>query len=167
MTTRPAPTSDERIAQFHDEHEHEREALRVWLRLLSCTTLIENEISTRLRREFATTLPRFDLMAQLARSPNGLTMGELSQRLMVTGGNVTGVTDTLERDGLVERLPMPNDRRARIVRLTPNGKALFDRMAAVHAGWVEELISGLGEPERRELYRLLGQLKRGLGAAGG
>ncbi len=153
----------ERVAPLDDEHE--REALRVWLRLLSCTTLIENEVSARLRREFATTLPRFDLMAQLARFPDGLTMGDLSQRLMVTGGNVTGVTDTLERDGFVERLPMPGDRRARIVRLTTSGKATFERMAAAHAGWVEELIGGLAEPERQELYRLLGQLKWGLTSA--
>jgi len=126
---------------------------------------IENEISARLRREFATTLPRFDLMAQLAHFPDGLTMSDLSQRLMVTGGNVTGVTDSLERDGFVERLPMPGDRRARIVRLTTSGKTNFERMAAAHAGWVEELISGLEEAERQQLYRLLGTLKVGL--AGG
>ena len=169
MTTRAAaPTPDEQGARRHagheheHEHEHEREALRLWLRLLSCTMQIENEISARLRREFATTLPRFDLMAQLAHFPDGLTMSDLSQRLMVTGGNVTGVTDTLERDGFVERLPMPGDRRARIVRLTTSGKATFERMAAAHAGWVEELLGGLAEPERQQLYRLLGTLKLGL-----
>ena len=168
MTTRAAaPTSDEQEARGHagHDHDHEREALRLWLRLLSCTMQIENEISARLRREFATTLPRFDLMAQLARFPAGLTMSDLSQRLMVTGGNVTGVTDTLERQGFVERITQPSDRRSRVVRLTPNGQAVFARMAAVHADWVEELLGGLAEPERQELYRLLGQLKWGL--AGG
>ncbi|HLY32175.1 MAG TPA: MarR family transcriptional regulator, partial [Ktedonobacterales bacterium] len=150
---------DERAAPAQLDHEHERGTLRVWLRLLSCATLIENQVSGRLRREFATTLPRFDLMAQLARFPDGLTMGELSQRLMVSGGNVTGVTDTLERDGLVERVPQPGDRRARIVRLTKHGRTSFERIAAAHAGWIEELLGGLAEPERQQLYGLLGRLK--------
>ena len=167
MTSFPiASMPDERVSHPGDEREHEREALRLWLRLLSCTMRIENQISARLRREFATTLPRFDLMAQLAHVPDGLTMSDLSQRLMVTGGNVTGVTDTLEREGLVERIPQPGDRRSRVVRLTPDGQATFARMAAVHAGWVEELLGGLAEPERQQLYQLLGTLKHGLEATG-
>ena len=114
---------------------------------------------TRLRERFATTLPRFDLMAQLERNPQGLKMGELSRRLMVTGGNVTGITDQLVAEGLVRREPIAGDRRAYGVRLTPKGKQAFDAMAAEHGGWVEELLSGLTRAERARLYALLGRLK--------
>ena len=158
-------TIDRLSSASHDQlpntsHEPEQEVLRLWLRLLSCTTLIENQVSSRLRSEFETTLPRFDLMAQLARSPAGLSMGELSQRLMVSGGNITGITDNLERDGLVERITPPEDRRAKIVRLTSKGRASFDQMAQVHATWIENWMDGLSEPEQRQLYLLLGKLKQ-------
>ena len=90
----------------------DHDALRLWLRLLTCTLLIERSVKTRLRESFAMTLPRFDLMAQLERAPGGLKMSELSRRLMVTGGNVTGLTDQLVGEGLVERRRVPGDRRA-------------------------------------------------------
>src|SRR5690349_13413392 len=102
-------SSDTHDRVSNTDHEPEQDVLRLWLRLLSCTTLIENQVSSRLRNEFEITLPRFDLMAQLARSPDGVNMGELSQRLMVSGGNITGITDNLERDGLVERITPPED----------------------------------------------------------
>ena len=102
-------------ARAHAEHPEE---LRLWLRLLACTQLIEKQIRTDLREQFDTTLPRFDLMAQLERAPDGLRMNELSRRLMVTGGNVTGITDQLEAESLVVRLEVEGDRRALRVRLT-------------------------------------------------
>ncbi len=89
--------------------------------------LIEQRVRARLRERFAITLPRFDLMAQLERNPQGLKMGELSRRLMVTGGNVTGLTDQLVGEGLVERRPIPGDRRAYAVRLTPRASARSTR----------------------------------------
>ncbi len=142
--------------------ESEYSVLRVWLRLLTCTTLIEHEVSGRLRSDFDTTLPRFDLMAQLARFPEGLGMGELSERLMVSGGNITGITDNLERDELVERITLPEDRRARKVRLTDKGRVAFDKMAADHKIWIEELLSSLTEQEQLQLYALLSKLKHGI-----
>ncbi len=142
--------------------ESEYSVLRVWLRLLTCTTLIEHEVSGRLRSDFDTTLPRFDLMAQLARFPEGLGMGELSERLMVSGGNITGITDNLERDELVERITLPADRRARKVRLTDKGRVAFDKMAADHKVWIEELLSSLTEQEQLQLYALLGKLKHAI-----
>jgi DNA-binding MarR family transcriptional regulator len=135
------------------------ESLRLWLRLLTCTLLIERRIRARLREGFATTLPRFDLMAQLERHPAGLRMGELSQRMMVTGGNVTGITDQLVAEGLVERRPIARDRRAYAVRLTPKGRRVFGTMAVAHERWVIELLSGLDAGERRRLYALLGRVK--------
>ena len=102
-------------ARAHSEHP---EALRLWLRLLTCTQLVEKQVRTALREQFDTTLPRFDLMAQLERTPDGLRMNELSRRMMVTGGNVTGITDQLVAEGLVERIDVAGDRRAWRVRLT-------------------------------------------------
>jgi DNA-binding MarR family transcriptional regulator len=134
--------------------------LRLWLRLLACTRLIENHIRSRIRDSFDTTLPRFDLMAQLARHPEGLKMGELSQAMMVTGGNVTGITDQLEKDGLVERVTMPGDRRAWKVRLTDAGREVFISMASEHETWIVDLVDGLSTQEKQQLYTLLGQLKQ-------
>lgn len=136
----------------------DHQALRLWLRLLSCTVQIENKVRLRLRREFNMTLPRFDLMAQLERSP-GLRMNELSQRLMVSGGNVTGITDQLERQHLVTREDCPGDRRAFTVRLTFNGSKLFREMAVRHEQWIIELLGGLSRDEREAMIKGLGKLK--------
>ena len=144
--------------------DSDHQALRVWLRLLACTTRIEGAIRNRLRAEFATTLPRFDLLAQLERSPEGLTMGELSQRMMVTSGNVTGITDQLEAEGLVARGAHPHDRRAWVVKLTPAGRRLFKRMAATHEGWIAELLAGWSPEELQRVQALLGKLKTHLTA---
>jgi DNA-binding MarR family transcriptional regulator len=143
-------------SRVRDAHH---DALRLWLRLFTCTQLVERAIRVRLRRAFKTTLPRFDLLAQLERNPEGLKMGELSQRLMVTGGNITGLTDQLVREGLVRRQPISGDRRAFAVQLTAKGKRAFDAMASVHEQWVIELFAGLTVAERRSLYALLGRAK--------
>jgi DNA-binding MarR family transcriptional regulator len=139
-----------------DDHH---QALKLWLRLLSCTNLVEAEVRARLRAEFDTTLPRFDLMAQLERHAGGLKMNELSRRLMVTGGNVTGITDQLESEGLVVRESDPADRRAYTVKLTPAGRRAFARMAAAHEQWVVGLFAGLAAAEKQQVYRLLAKLK--------
>jgi DNA-binding MarR family transcriptional regulator len=162
-------TLDNISSAAHDEPKSvssrpDHDALRVWLRLLSCTTLIENLISSRLRGEFDTTLPRFDVMAQLARFPDGLLMSDLSQRLMVSNGNITGITDNLERDGFVERILLPEDRRARKVRLTDKGRVAFDQMAVTHEGWIHDWLSSLSVDEQQVLYMLLGKLKHGMSA---
>jgi len=134
-------------------------ALRIWLRLLTCTQLIERRVRSNLREQFATTLPRFDLMAQLERYKRGLKMSELSRLLMVTGGNVTGIVDQLEKEGLVERLDEPADRRAFRIRLTRAGEKIFAEMARAHEEWVVELLSGLSRREADDLLKLLAKLK--------
>jgi DNA-binding MarR family transcriptional regulator len=146
--------------------EDDHEALRLWLRLLACTLTIEREIRSRLRGRFGVSLPRFDLMAQLDRHPAGLKMSELSRRLMVTGGNVTGLTDQLVAEGLVERRDVPGDRRAYAVRLTRLGRRVFAQTAAEHERWVVELLGGLRPAGRRQLYALLGELKSSIPASG-
>ena len=143
-------------ARAHAEHPEE---LRLWLRLLTCTQLVERELRTRLRDEFETTLPRFDLMAQLERVPSGLRMSKLSRRMMVTGGNVTGITDQLEAEGLVERVPVEGDRRAFSVRLTPAGRKQLKAMAERHESRIVDAFAGLSSTEIQALHHLLGKVK--------
>ena len=143
-------------ARAHSEHP---EALRLWLRLLTCTQLVEKQVRSRLREQFDTTLPRFDLMSQLERAPDGLKMNELSRRMMVTGGNVTGITDQLVAEGLVERAA-DADRRAFRVRLTRAGDKAFAEMAREHEAWVVELLAGLSRAEHKQLFDLLAKVKR-------
>jgi DNA-binding MarR family transcriptional regulator len=156
----------------NDEHlGHEARAqgddhldVKVWLRLLACSTEIEQYIRQRLRARFGTTLPRFDYLAQLERHPDGLRMNALSRYLMVTGGNVTGLTDQLVKDGLVERLDDLEDRRSYRVTLTPQGRADFARMAAEHEQWLTELFGGLPGADKDALYHQLGHLRQHLNA---
>ena len=143
-------------ARAHSEHP---EALRLWLRLLTCTQLVEKQVRTLLRERFDTTLPRFDLMAQLERTPAGLKMNELSRRMMVTGGNVTGITDQLVTEGLVERIDVEGDRRACRVRLTARGRKQFQEMARQHEDWILEAFAGLSDKEIATLHKLLGKVK--------
>lgn len=142
----------------------DHQALRLWLRLLSCTVRLENDVRIKLRQDFDTTLSRFDFMAQLERYPDGLRMNELSKRLMVTGGNVTGLTDQLEREGLVVRRLDTEDRRAIIVKLRDHGLQRFRQMAARHEQWIVELLSGLNQEEKQTMLRLLKKLKPQLSA---
>ena len=150
----PPRTDRETIARS-DDHR----ALRLWLRLLTCTQMIERVVRSRLRSRFGTTLPRFDLMAQLARHPEGLKMSELSERLMVTGGNVTAIVDQLEKEGMVERLDEPADRRAFRIRLTRAGEKTFAEMAREHEEWVVQLFAGVSGREQDELLKLLAKVK--------
>lgn len=143
--------------------ESDHHSLRLWLRLLTCTSLIEAELRTRLREEFATTLPRFDLLAQLERVPDGLTMGELSRRMMVSGGNATGIVTQLVSEGLVDRTALPHNRRTFIVRLTAQGRDFFRRMAQEHEAWVIDLLGHLDAREVDELMVLLARVKQGAG----
>jgi DNA-binding MarR family transcriptional regulator len=150
------------LAQAPPGHKDE---LRLWLRLLTCATLIEGEIRTRLRRDFDTTLPRFDLMAALDRAQGGVTLGEVSRRMMVSNGNVTGLAARLEAEGLVERRARPGDRRVQLLRLTPRGRREFARQSAAHEAWIAELLGGLEAVERDALFRLLGRAKLSVRAA--
>ena len=144
-------------ARAHSEHPDE---LRLWLRLLTCTQLIEKQVRNELREQFATTLPRFDLMSQLERAPEGLKMNELSRRMMVTGGNVTGITDQLVTEGLVERVDVAGDRRAWRVRLTARGRKLFNEMAQQHEAWICDAFASLSPKEINQLHKLLGKVKQ-------
>jgi len=138
-----------------DDHR----ALRIWLRLLTCTQLIERQVRTRLRDRFATTLPRFDLMAQLDRAPDGMTLSDVSKRMMVSNGNVTGLVDRLVEQGLINRRPSPKDRRAQIVSLTAHGRKFFRAMARTNGDWVGEFFADLSRDDIDTLMRLLAKAK--------
>jgi DNA-binding MarR family transcriptional regulator len=137
----------------------DRVRLRLWLRLLAASATIERTVQHRLRREYGTTLPRFDVMAALDRAPEGLSMSELSRRLMVTNGNTTALIARLERDGHVRRTGSPIDRRSVTVTLTPKGRRTFERLAAAHARWIKELLGGIDDEHCGQLSDLLHGLR--------
>jgi len=148
--------AETKVAERPADHEAE---LRLWLRLLTCSTLIEGEIRRRLRDAFDVTLPRFDLMAQLDKAPNGMTLGELSQRMMVSNGNVTGLAERLVEQGLLARRSSPTDRRVQLVNLTAEGRRAFRAMARTHEDWIAEIFAGLEPDDIEALMRLLAKAK--------
>ncbi|HVM38732.1 MAG TPA: MarR family transcriptional regulator [Sphingomicrobium sp.] len=154
----PAPA----IPEKHDGELGDRSSVRLWLRLLSCTMAIEKQVQRRLAAQFDTTLPRFDVMAALDRRGEGMTKSELSRALLVSNGNVTAIVRKLAQSGHVSVAPLPSDRRASLVRLTPAGRRHFGALASAHHDWIDELLAGLAGPERRTLFQALGRLKQSL-----
>jgi len=148
--------SETKATEHSDDHGDE---LRLWLRLLTCTNLIEGEVRRRLRERFDVTLPRFDLMAQLDKAPDGMTLSDVSKRMMVSNGNVTGLVERLVESGHIDRRTSETDRRVQVIRLTKLGRAEFRRMAAEHEIWIANIFSDLTEKDVRELMRLLGKAK--------
>lgn len=143
-----------------------KQSLRLWLRLLTCSNMVEREVRTRLRHDFAATLPRFDMMAALDRAKHSPTMGELSDNLMVSNGNVTGVADRLVKDGLIKRTLSSSDGRSYRAKLTKRGQNTFTPMADQHETWIEDMLSGLNSEEQEKLMRLLNKLKTSLDKKG-
>ncbi len=124
-----------------DHSDEKKQELRLWLRLLSTTKLISQEIRRRLRREFGATLPQFDLMSQLYREENGLRLGELSSRTMVTNANITGLVERMEADGMIKRMTSVTDRRVTVAHLTITGRKTFEVMARAHESWLKDLMT--------------------------
>ena len=148
--------SETKAVELPEDHGNE---LRLWLRLLTCTTLIEGEVRSRLREGFDVTLPRFDLMAQLDKVPEGMTLSDVSKRMMVSNGNVTGLVERLVESGHLDRRTSDTDRRVQVIRLTKAGRAEFRKMAAEHESWIADLFADLGPKDVRELMRLLAKTK--------
>lgn len=128
-----------------------KDRLRLWLRLLKVVRGIEHRVRDNLRRDFETTLPRFDVLSALSRHPDGLKMSQLSDVLRVSNGNVTGIADRLGEEGLVERVPVPGDRRAMILRITAAGQAEFARQAAAHERWINEMLQDVSAQDARAM----------------
>jgi DNA-binding MarR family transcriptional regulator len=155
VSARPDPVDHETTAAPIDHRD-----LRLWLRLLTCTTLVETAIRNRLRVDFATTLPRFDLLAALDKAGGPLSMGAISRRLMVSNGNLTALAERLAADGLVSRTRTPEDRRTQILELTDHGRRVFKAMARRHEAWIAEAFGGLSDSEVETLMALLAKAKR-------
>ncbi len=152
------------MSPLREKHEDNalgdgRAYVRLWLRLLSCTMVVEKRLKRRFADRFDTTLPRFDVLAALDRHPDGVTMGALSRSLLVSNGNVTALVQTLVRDGWASLGSCPDDRRTSIVALTPAGRTAFAEMADAHHEWIDRWLGGLDGHERVSLYSLLGKLK--------
>jgi len=130
-----------------DDDSLARQRLRLWLQMLKATRHVEAALRERLRAGYDTTLPRFDVLAALHAHPEGMKMSELSQHLVVSNGNVTGVVNRLVADGLVERQTIPSDRRAFLVRITAQGRTLMDDMVEQHLGWIDEMLSQVPEAD--------------------
>jgi DNA-binding MarR family transcriptional regulator len=154
--THMALDAETRAVERPEDHKNE---LRLWLRLFACKEIIERDVRRRLRESFNVTFPRFDLMSQLERVPKGMTLGELSQRMMVSNGNVTGLVDRLVAEGLIDRKPSPHDRRAQIVTLTPEGRRSFRAMARANGDWIANMFADLSRSEIGTLMRLLAKAK--------
>ena len=154
--------AETKVAEAFTDHKEE---LRLWLRLFTCNSLIEAEVRRRLRKQFGETLPRFDLMAQLERVEDGMTLGEVSKRMMVSAGNVTSLVERLVQIGYVERRTAPNDRRSQLIRLTKNGRKHFGRMAAAHQSWVAELLGNLSHDDMQAAMHELAKVKESVSRA--
>ena len=142
--------------------EASKERLRLWLRFLKASRAIEATLRENLRKEFETTLPRFDVMAALSRFEEGLKMSQLSGVLRVSNGNVTGIVDRLAEDGCLVRVPVPGDRRASLVRLTKRGREEFARQAAAHEAWIDKMLIDFSPSEARDIGIRLEQLEHSL-----
>lgn len=147
------------MREKHDGMLGRSASVRLWLRLLSCTMVIEKQVRRGLADAFDTTLPRFDVLAALDRHPEGMTMGALSSSLLVSNGNVTALVQKLVADGHVALVSSPADRRASVASLTPAGKTYFATLAEAHHGWIDAMLADLSSSQRELLFDLLGTLK--------
>ena len=150
-------------AEFRGTGE-DHQPLRLWLRLLTCTNLIETKLRNHLRLEFGCTLPRFDMLAQLESHPQGLSMGELSQLMMVSAGNVTGISNQLEKEGLVARQVSSKDRRSFSLSLTPQGKEQIAKMMQSYQSCLSAIFTQISEEGTDSAIAMLGQLKQKISA---
>jgi DNA-binding MarR family transcriptional regulator len=150
------------LAEKHDGGTSEPAAVRLWLRLLTCSLIIEKRLRRRLAEQFDTTLPRFDVLAALDRCPQGLSMSDLSQALLVSGGNLTALVRQLERRGHVVMERDPQDGRSRLVTITETGKSHFRDVAAEHHHWIAGMFAGMSTASHDQLYELLAELKQSL-----
>lgn len=140
----------------------DKDGLRLWLRLVACTQMVEQEIRYMLREKFEMTLPRFELLAALDRVPDGLTMGELSRWLMVTKGNITGIAERLSEDGFIKRQPTPTDRRSFVVTLTPKGRRLFKEMETEYERLLDEMFAEISIDDFDSFTGVLARIKEAI-----
>lgn len=141
------------------EQDTDTKKLSLWIRIATNSNIIEKEIRHLFRAEFGVTLPRFDLMSALYRETGGLTMGELSKRMLVSNGNVTGIVERLQKEGLVKRWVLPTDRRIYSVGLTPKGRTDFKIMADRHKEWIDDILGDMNDKDLTLLIQIMDRMR--------
>ncbi|MBV7500692.1 MULTISPECIES: MarR family winged helix-turn-helix transcriptional regulator [unclassified Achromobacter] len=133
-------------------------------RLLQATHLLERNWFLPLAAQFELHQGEFDVIATLRRSgnPYAMTPTDLHEGLMLSSGAMTSRLDRLERKGLIERVPSPNDRRSTLVRLTPAGLALIDKLLPLHVANEQQAMASLTQKEQAQLDGLLAKMIVGL-----
>ncbi|GKQ49696.1 MarR family winged helix-turn-helix transcriptional regulator [Bradyrhizobium sp. Ce-3] len=139
---------------------------RLWLQLLSLHGELFASLNSMLSSEFGLSLAKFDVLAQLDRYRDGLALGQLSQNLKVSGGNVSGLVQRLLADDLISKQMSSEDRRSFIVRLTPKGEALFRKAADVHKRQLSERLENIPAQELETALSVLRSLSSKLGNEG-
>lgn len=163
MNTSIATDAEQDAPEKYGGQLHGPMSVRLWLRMLSCTMVVEKRLRRRFIEQFDTTLPRFDVMAALDRRHDGISMGELSQMLLVSNGNVTSIVRQLQGSGLVEVEPAEHDRRSLIVTMTKTGYARFAEMAEAHHRWIGAMLADVPENLQQEMFALLARVKSSIG----
>jgi len=152
------PKPKQRLLAADTAPPHTKQSLRLWLRLLGTTTIIEKKLRSWLKSEWNTTLPRFDVLAVLDREATPITMSHLSDRLLVSNGNVTGLVSRLIEDGHVTRSVDPANRRTFYVCLTAKGRKAFRAMAADHELWIDEMFENVTDHDMTALLTLVTEI---------
>jgi DNA-binding MarR family transcriptional regulator len=150
------------LVEKHEGALDNQMSVRLWLRMLSATMVVEKRLRRRFADRFGTTLPRFDVLAALNRNRGGMTMSALSRALLVSNGNVTALVQTLTRDTYVVVRPSDEDGRVSLVALTDRGAAHFAEMADTHRQWIEAMFGGVTTSQQTKIYALLGVVKASL-----
>jgi DNA-binding MarR family transcriptional regulator len=128
--------------------------LRVWFRFIRLHRRVSGAIAGALK-DLGLSIPQFDLVSTLTER-EGLTQQELAERLYVTKGNVSGLVDRLVDAGLVERHPIPGDRRSHALHLTPKGRELAQAGIKAQRSYVERTLGRLDPDDLGALDRIVG-----------
>lgn len=152
-------------AREQARQQRQLEVMALVGRLLQATHLLERNWFLPLAAQFELHQGEFDVIATLRRSgsPYAMTPTDLHEGLMLSSGAMTSRLDRLERKGLIEHVPSPNDRRSTLVRLTPAGLALIDKLLPLHVENEQQALASLTQKEQAQLDGLLAKLLVGLG----
>lgn len=131
--------------------------MRTWLALVGSFTSVERTLRRRINRVFNSSLPRYDVLTALVQFPDGLTMGQLASKLMVSKGNITGVVGRLHEHRFVRQATSRADRRVQVVTLTAKGRELWHQMHAEYRAVIDDLLSPLSMAQAKALTQSLTQ----------
>ncbi len=143
--------------------ERQKESLKLWIELLRYSNKLEQLIDDKIRQNYGQNISRFDVLSQLDReNHHGLAVGELASRLIASKGNITGLLDRMQKDGLIEKEAKQDDRRSYIVRSSEKGQELFAEMAEKNARWVEEALTSIDIDHMKEFAKFLSEARTSL-----